>query len=113
MSDSLAELGNRLRKARESRGMTLRELAAATDGYIANLSSYEKGRRVPPLELFTNIARTLGVSADYLLGGTEEESLLIDDEVKESVRALVSLTPKSRALIAEIINVVARRERNS
>ena len=111
MTDFMINLGRRLRESREQRGINLRELAEATGGYIPNLSSYEKGRRLPSLELFIRIAQTLGVSADYLLEGTEIEGVLTDEKVKEALRAMMALSPKNRLLVSEIIAAVARQER--
>ena len=58
--------------------MSLKELADLTGVYISNLSCYENGKRTPSLELFVELARVLGVSTNYLLGGEDEEGLLLD-----------------------------------
>ena len=112
MDEFMVALGRRLKAARERRGLSLREVAEAAGGYVTNLSSYENGRRIPSLELFDRIARTLGVSSDYLLGGDAEGNFLIDAGVKEAVIKLAELSPRNRELALEIIEVVCRMQKS-
>jgi transcriptional regulator with XRE-family HTH domain len=63
----LAELGPRLRRARQERGMKLEELAAATGTSAAQLSRVESGERQPSLMGLLKIAGGLGVPVAELL----------------------------------------------
>jgi len=110
MADLMEIIGKRLKLARENRGMSLRELAEAAGGYVPNMSSYEKGRRLPSLELFIRMACTLGVSVDFLLGGDNEEGVLLDEELRESLKKILSLAPRDRKMVLEIIDVFDRRK---
>ncbi|MGX7824535.1 helix-turn-helix domain-containing protein [Actinokineospora sp. 24-640] len=62
------EFGQRLRRMRRERGLSQRDVA----GTVVNpsyISLLESGARVPTLEVVLQIAQTLGVSAEELVGG--------------------------------------------
>lgn len=61
-------LGNRIKKLRENKNMSQKDLAK--DLHISNstLSQYESGIRVPSDEIKTTIAKYFDVSMDYLMG---------------------------------------------
>jgi transcriptional regulator with XRE-family HTH domain len=67
----LAEVGPRLRRAREERGITLVQLAAATGISKSTLSRLEAGKRKPSLELLLPIAEAHQVPLDDLIGAPE------------------------------------------
>lgn len=102
-------LGTRLRAARDSRGLSLKELAERTGAHMSNLSCYETGKRIPSLELFVKIATVLGVSADYLLGSVDEEGVLFDEEVRSIVRDLQALNPRDREAVSGLIKLLSRK----
>lgn len=67
----LAEVGPRLRRVREQRGVTLIELSAATGISKSTLSRLESGQRKPSLELLLPIAEAHQVPLDELVGAPE------------------------------------------
>lgn len=67
MRAELAQLGPRLRAIRQSRGLTLEELAAAAGMSASTLSRLESGKRQASLELLLPLSRRLGVSLDDLV----------------------------------------------
>jgi len=66
--DVLAEVGPRLRRLRERRGVTLTELAAKTGISKSTLSRLESGQRRPSLELLLPLAKTYHLPLDELVG---------------------------------------------
>src|SRR3954468_9669291 len=82
--DSPAELGTRLRSARETAGLSQRQLAfdGCTAAYISRL---EAGARVPSLQMVNELAARLGVSSQWLSTGVEvpytEPTDLLEAEV--------------------------------
>ncbi|MFH5821747.1 helix-turn-helix domain-containing protein [Georgenia sp. AZ-5] len=60
-------LGRRIRHARTSANLTLRQLADAVGSTTSQLSLVENGRREPRLSLLTAIAEVLGTTAAQLL----------------------------------------------
>jgi tetratricopeptide (TPR) repeat protein len=72
--DDPAAVGRRLREARQAAGLTQRELSfdGCTAAYVSRI---EAGARVPSLQVLTEFARRLGVSAEYLATGATEFAL--------------------------------------
>jgi transcriptional regulator with XRE-family HTH domain len=66
--DVLAEVGPRLRRIRERRGITLTALAEQTGISKSTLSRLESGQRRPSLELLLPLAETHHLPLDELVG---------------------------------------------
>ncbi len=71
LASVLSEVGPRLRRIREGRGVTLTELAAETGISKSTLSRLESGQRKPSLELLLPIADAHQVPLDDLVGAPE------------------------------------------
>ncbi|HYF77366.1 MAG TPA: helix-turn-helix domain-containing protein [Symbiobacteriaceae bacterium] len=67
-------VGNRLRKAREAKGLTQLEAGRLLGISNANLSAYELDKREPDFETLKKLARLYACSTDYLLGRTDDPS---------------------------------------
>lgn len=62
-------LANRLRKLREEKGLTQKELAQALGlNSKSTITNYEQNDRDPDYETLIKIAKYFEVSIDYLLG---------------------------------------------
>ena len=71
-------LGERIRRERERRGWSQNELARRAQVRQAQLSEVESGKRHDMMaSILRRIARTLGVSMDYLCGMYDDESELL------------------------------------
>ena len=67
-ADEARALGERIRRAREDAGLSLRALAAAVDFHAPNLKRLEEGENLmPSASLLQDIADTLEVDAAELL----------------------------------------------
>ncbi len=60
-------IGDNIRTARKKAGISQKELAERLSVYQKDISRWENGERTPTLEVFTNICRELGASADDIL----------------------------------------------
>lgn len=60
--------GERLKAARKSKNITQLELSKHLELSKATVSAYEQSASYPSVETLVKICDTLGVSADYLLG---------------------------------------------
>ena len=65
----LEAIGQRIRAARLSKGMTKEALAEAAETSTQFLSRVEKGEQSMTMVKFKRLATALGVSSDYLLYG--------------------------------------------
>lgn len=61
-------MANRLRKIRESKGLTLEEVGKEVGLATNTISRYETGKREPKLETWQQLADFFGVSVPYLQG---------------------------------------------
>lgn len=70
----------KLREEREHLGLMQKEMAEKLNLPPNTYNGYETGKRSPSLEIATQIADALNVSADYLLGRTDNRNLTVKDE---------------------------------
>ena len=66
--------GERLRGIRKEKGLSQDEFAALLGTSKQVLSRYEIGQRIPKITQVQQYAKALNVSADYLMGDSEEEA---------------------------------------
>ena len=68
------KFAERLKKLREDLGISQRELARRAGISSAMISLYEAGKKSPTIDVLMKLAVVLEVSADYLLGLTDDPS---------------------------------------
>ncbi len=56
-----------IKAARKAAGVTQKELAETIGVYQKDISRWERGERLPSLEMFVKLCRALDVSADVIL----------------------------------------------
>lgn len=78
----------RLKEIRTQRKMTQLEIAEKTGIPSTSISHIEAGSRKPSLENFYKLVVVLSVSADYLLGRTDQYSDFSTDPITKSVQGL-------------------------
>lgn len=66
------KLGEKIRKLRQLRGLTQKELAKRAGLSELSIVLYEKGDRRPRVDVIAKIAKALDVSVEYLLSEREE-----------------------------------------
>jgi XRE family transcriptional regulator, regulator of sulfur utilization len=73
----LAKLGGRVQGLRHDRGMTLAELAAATEVSVSMLSSVERGQKAPTVVVLSRIADGLGIGLTDLINDAEPRRVIV------------------------------------
>ena len=102
-----ADIGKRIRMARESKMMTQEVFAEKVGISETYVGMIEMGERIPKLETFIRIANILEVSADYILAdvintGFQVKSTVILDKLNK--------LPKSqREHIYEVIDLLIKQ----
>jgi transcriptional regulator with XRE-family HTH domain len=82
----IPQLGPRIRRAREARGLTIQELASRAGTSYQSIWRIEHGiQKDPSIALVRGIARALGVGVDYLI------SMFTEDEDDEAPAVLVAV----------------------
>ena len=71
----LKDVGLRIKKTREAKGLTQEELAALVDLSPTHISVIERGQKIPKLDTLVAIANALDVSADSLLRDVVAQSV--------------------------------------
>lgn len=86
----MSVIGDRLRRVREARGLSLQELADRSGVTKAAIWRLEQGQNAPRTETLDRLASALEVASDYLAGHTSEtgDNYALD-RLTESERALV------------------------
>lgn len=81
-------LGPRIAVLRRAAGLSQGELAQRLQVSSSAIGMYEQGRREPSAEILVAMARTFGVTVDYLLTGqpTPQELDSVTDSVKSAFR---------------------------
>lgn len=90
----MSSLNERLRKARERKGLSQTEVSRRTNINNKTLSRYEKGGSEPDIETVKILAELYEVSSSYLLTG-EEEDITNDADVQFILRARDELDKKA------------------
>lgn len=75
----------RIRKAREDLGYTREKFAEKLDVSVSYLAELERGRTGISVKMLVKICHVLGLSADYVLFGTEHSQ---DDKRLEDIRRI-------------------------
>ena len=66
------KFNERLRQLRSEAGYTLKVAAEGVGIPLSTYSNYEQGIREPSLDMINRICNFYGVTADFLLGRTED-----------------------------------------
>lgn len=74
------EIGNRIRKYREEKGINQKQLAELIGVSNGRVSNWEQGINRPDADILAEICRVLDVSPSLLLGVTLSSEELSDDE---------------------------------
>lgn len=78
----MSVFAERLKNLRDTKGQTQGEVGKAVGKSRESVSKYEIGEREPDTEVIAAIAKHFNVSADYILGITDDLVALIDKSAK-------------------------------
>lgn len=100
----------RLRAAREKRGLSQRDLANRAGFQASAISHFETGTRKPSFDNLRRLANALDVTTDYLLGRvTDAQALAGADRLH---RHLDRLTSEDRDIAEEFLQLLAKKAKN-
>ena len=78
-------IGEKLKKSRNDKGMSLRELATKVELSASFLSQIEQGKASPSIENLKKIAHTLDVRVAYLIEDEEDDIRNIEYIKKQKI----------------------------
>lgn len=94
MTDELAQVGARLRAARNDRGWTLDDLAERAGMSPSTLSRLESGKRQASLELLLPLTRQLGIRLDDLVSTETPDPRVRRAPIRRQGMLIVPLAPE-------------------
>ena len=97
----LRDVGLRIKKTREAKGLTQEELAALVDLSPTHISVIERGQKIPKLDTFVAITNALDVSADSLLRDVVAQSA--NGVVNDLSASIMKLPPKEQKRVIRAI----------
>ncbi len=103
------ELGARIRDVRKNAGMTQKDLSALLAVSHHAVWCWEAGKMQPTPEHLTDLARTLGVSTDWLLGRDDVLEELLNETEVSFRQAVAELPPEDVETIRDFIHFVRDR----
>ncbi len=83
--------GTRLKKLRKVKNLTQQELANKVDLVKSSISAYEKGLKYPSVEVLIKLCNCFNVSADYLLGLSDEKEIKKYDLTEEQMELVTKM----------------------
>lgn len=104
-----AGLPKRLQLARKVRGLSQCQVAIKACLQPAAVSHFETGGRTPSFANLRSLADALGVSADYLLGRTDEMEGTVSSAI-DIARRVMRLTDQQRAVVLNVISALRDHE---
>lgn len=97
--------GDRLKKVREERNYSQEKLAELLSIGALQIWRYENGETEPKGEMLAKIAKFLNVSADYLLGLTDNPHGYLENDLSPQEKTVISLWRKGKKL--EAVNLIS------
>ena len=95
------DFGARIKNLREVRKLSQGDVATKLNLENATISGYERGVTTPSVEVLRSLALFYNVSADYLLGLTDRETIYLDDFSETDKQAVVRIIDNLRQLLSE------------
>jgi quercetin dioxygenase-like cupin family protein/DNA-binding XRE family transcriptional regulator len=92
--DILVKVGERVKRVRESRGLSLQDISLRTDIDVSMLKQIEEGALAPPLGTVIKLAKALEMKIGYFISGEEDRAYTI---VRRDDRKVVSRYDSKRA----------------
>ena len=72
------DIGENIKRLRIEKGWKQKDLAEHSDVTRVSIGNYERGTRVPPVDIAFRLAESLGVTVGEIVGETEKTETLFD-----------------------------------
>ena len=107
----MVQFGDILAELRQDHKMTQKELAKALGVATSSISAYERGPRLPALDILVELANYFDVTVDYLTGQTKwnvslsrlSEPFAENVSLGELIQSLSALSPIQRQALSIIV----------
>jgi len=103
----MSNLGERIKIARIQKKMSQADLANAANVHQKNISKYEGGGVVPSALILKEMAKALGVTADYLLG-SDQDDVIKDTELLRHFKDIDKMPEELKSALITVIEAFVR-----
>ena len=100
----MSSIGERIKKSRNEKGLSLRELASKVDLSASFLSQIEQGKASPSIENLKKIATSLDVKVSYLIED-EEETRNMEVVKKDERKYIESIDSNTKMALLTTSNI--------
>ncbi len=109
--DFSQHFGQTLKKLRQERGMTQKQLAEIVEVDLPRISKYERGLVYPTTEMIATLADVFQISIDYLIRGeyVPEVQVVYSTELAKRLESMSRLPLKDQQIIIDVIDTYIRR----
>lgn len=107
-------IGDNIRRIREDKRMSQKEVCSAIDTAPTQYSRVETGKVIPALKTLIKIANTLGVTLDDLVNedSTPTKEVTIKDKTLfDKVKLIDELPDSERAMITQVIDLALSKKK--
>lgn len=108
---------NRMKLLREQHNLSQTDLARILNISRQSYNFYENEKRDPDTEMLIRIADFFNVSLDYLLGRTNDPSLLTQEKTpsyqEEVLRDIGGITPEMASEVRQFISYLKHKEESA
>lgn len=99
----MKQIGERIKKSRNDKGLSLRELATKVELSASFLSQIEQGKASPSIENLKKIANSLDVKVSYLIDD-EDDTRNVEYMKKDDVRYIESRDSNTKIALLTVSN---------
>lgn len=112
-ADIAPDFADKLKRARQVKGLTQGQLAHRVGADVNRISKYETGAMVPPTGMLVKLADVLEVTTDYLIRGGENRpaAQVGDPELLNQFRQLETLPAQDRQVLKILIDAFLKKKR--
>ena len=111
--DFIDTIGDTIRKAREQKKMSQKELAAAIAVDPTQYNRIELGKSTPGLKTVAKIAKTLDVTVDDLINGGKgfQEVEIKDKSLFDKVKLIDALPDEEKNIVLKVIDLAISKKK--
>lgn len=105
---TMASFGKKLREARELKGLSQAELARKINAHHSIIGRYERDEVKPTIDVVKKLADILNVTAGYLLGETDNDSLFKDPVMLKRFQEITALNEEDKKCLLANVDAFLR-----
>lgn len=100
----MSTFGKKLRECREAKGLSQKELAKLLNTSYSVIGKYERDEMLPSIEAAKKIAKLIDTTIGYLLGETEQDSVLKSPDMLKRLNEIDKMEKEDKNHILHVID---------